>query len=101
MSESTAAVNNKIASGNKTTPCFTHVKKRNSRVIPFSKKRIEDAIFKAAKAVGGEDRLLAEELSNVVSLYLKKNFIDKNPSIEEIQDIVEKVLIEQKKAEDR
>ncbi|MDP8261479.1 MAG: anaerobic ribonucleoside-triphosphate reductase [Candidatus Kappaea frigidicola] len=94
MSESTAAVNNKIASGNKTTPCFTHVKKRNSRVIPFSKKRIEDAIFKAAKAVGGEDRLLAEELSNVVSLYLKKNFIDKNPSIEEIQDIVEKVLIE-------
>jgi len=94
MSESTAATNNKIASGNKTTPCFTHVKKRDGRVILFSKKRIEDAIFKAVKAVGGEDRLLAEELSNVVSLYLKKKFIDRNPLIEEIQDIVEKVLIE-------
>ena len=94
MSESTAAANNKIVLDNKTTPCFTHVRKRDGRVISFSKKRIEDAIFKAAKAVGGEDRLLAEELSNVVSLYLKKNFIDKNPSIEEIQDIVEKVLIE-------
>ena len=94
MSEGIAAANNKLASDIKMTPCFTHVRKRNGRVIPFLKKRIEVAIFKAAKAVGGEDRLLAEELSNVVTLYLKKKFVDGNPSIEEIQDIVEKILIE-------
>jgi ribonucleoside-triphosphate reductase len=95
MSESTTtARKQQLPKAQKAALGFTHIRKRNGRVIPFDKKRIENAIFKAAKAVGGEDRLLAEELSNVVTLYLKKRFAKETPSIEEIQDIVEKVLIE-------
>lgn len=73
---------------------FLQVKKRNGRMAPFDKNRIENAIFKAAKAVGGEDRLLAEELSNVTTLFLRNKYGKETPSIEEIQDTVEKVLME-------
>lgn len=70
------------------------VRKRDGRLVPFDKKKIEDAIFKAAQAVGGEDRAMAAELADVVVLFLEKHYTDKPPEIEEIQDMVEKVLIE-------
>ncbi|MBM4045627.1 MAG: anaerobic ribonucleoside-triphosphate reductase [Planctomycetes bacterium] len=73
---------------------ITHVKKRDGRIVPFDEKKIADAIFKAAQAVGGEDRFLAEELAGVVTLFLRKNSQSLTPGIEEIQDMVEKVLIE-------
>ena len=69
------------------------VKKRDGRIVPFEKEKITEAIFKAAKSVGGENRYLAEDLAEAVTLYLEKNFQDKIPSVEEIQDIVERVLI--------
>ncbi|MCP4650196.1 MAG: anaerobic ribonucleoside-triphosphate reductase [PVC group bacterium] len=71
-----------------------YVTKRDGRVVPFNKKKITQAIFKAAQAVGGEDKLLAEELANAVVLFLEKNFVETSPTIEQIQDMVEKVLIE-------
>ena len=70
------------------------VRKRDGRLVPFNKRKIADAIFKAAQAVGGDDRVLAEELAGVVTMFLEKNFPDAPPHIEEIQDTVEKVLIE-------
>jgi ribonucleoside-triphosphate reductase len=70
------------------------IRKRDGRVVAFDKKKISDAIFKAASAVGGEDKLLADELANAVVLFLKKQYKNKTPDIEQIQDIVEKVLIE-------
>ena len=70
------------------------VRKRDGRLVPFNNRKIADAIFKAAQAVGGEDRVLAEELAGVVTMFLEKNFPDAPPHIEEIQDTVEKVLIE-------
>lgn len=94
MTPETAAVKNSNRQQQIHQEYFTRVRKRDGRVINFEKKRIENAIFKAAKAVGGEDRLLAEELSNVVTLYLRKKYKNNIPSIEEIQDTVEKVLIE-------
>lgn len=36
------------------------------------KKKIADAIFKAAQAVGGNDRALADELAVVVTMFLEK-----------------------------
>ncbi|MCK5306413.1 MAG: anaerobic ribonucleoside-triphosphate reductase [Candidatus Omnitrophica bacterium] len=93
MGPETAAVKENEVQGNE-TKYFSHVKKRDGRILTFDKNRIENAIFKAAKAVGGEDRLLAEELSNVVTLFLRKKYTGEVPSIEEIQDVVEKVLIE-------
>jgi len=70
------------------------VRKRDNRLVPFDESKIADAIFKAAQAVGGEDRAMAEELASVVTMFLQKKFQGRVPGIEDIQDIVEKVLIE-------
>jgi len=73
---------------------ITYVRKRDGRLVQFNKKKIADAIFKAAQAVGGEDRFLAEELGDVVVMFLEKQQLAIPPGIEDIQDVVEKVLIE-------
>ncbi len=70
------------------------VRKRDGRLVPFDESKIADAIFKAAQAVGGEDRALAEDLANMVTFHLEKKFNGDVPGIEDIQDLVEKVLIE-------
>ena len=71
------------------------VRKRDGRIVAFDQSKIADAIFKAAQAVGGHDRMRAEELAKVVRLYVQsKHGADTTPDIEEIQDAVEKVLIE-------
>ena len=72
-----------------------YVRKRDGRLEKFDKSRIANAIWKAAKAVGGKDRELAERLSDQVVEILEKRFgEDGVPTVEEIQDVVEKVLIE-------
>jgi ribonucleoside-triphosphate reductase (formate) len=73
---------------------FDEVVKRDGRTVSFDKTKISDAIFKAATAVGGEDKIVAEELALAVTLFLRKQFASEKPSIEQIQDAVEKVLIE-------
>ena len=72
-----------------------YVRKRDGRLEPFDQKRITNAIWKAAKAVGGKDRELAKKLSDQVIAELKKRFGEEGvPTVEEIQDLVEKILIE-------
>ena len=69
--------------------------KRDTRVVPFDKGKIADAIYKAAAAVGGEDRQTAEDLAEIVTVFLENNYSNEiPPGIEDIQDMVEKVLIE-------
>jgi len=68
--------------------------KRDGRAVPFDKQKIADAIFKAAQAVGGEDRALAEELADAVTFFLEKENGPAPPGIEDVQDMVERVLIE-------
>lgn len=72
-----------------------YVRKRDGRLAEFDQERITNAIWKAAKAVGGKDRELAKRLSDQVVDMLTKRFgEDGVPTVEEIQDVVEKVLIE-------
>ena len=74
---------------------ITHVVKRTGAVVPFTKDRITNAIYRAAVAVGGRDRAIAEGLADQVAALLEMtNPPDHVPTVEEIQDIVEKVLIE-------
>jgi ribonucleoside-triphosphate reductase len=73
---------------------FQYIKKRNGQIVPFDKSKISNAIYLAAKAVGGEDKNLAEKLADEVTLFLYTLKGDKTPEIEEIQDTVEKILIE-------
>lgn len=71
------------------------IKKRDGRIVPFDQEKITEAIFKAAVAVGGRDRKVAEDLSDEVVSILEDRFDGRTiPSVEEVQDIVEKVLIE-------
>jgi uridine kinase len=72
-----------------------YVIKRKGATVPFSKSRITNAIYRAAVSVGGRDKRTAEGLSDQVVEILETNFGPKKyPTVEEIQDIVEKVLIE-------
>ncbi|NPV26593.1 MAG: anaerobic ribonucleoside-triphosphate reductase [Firmicutes bacterium] len=73
---------------------FTKIKKRDGREVEFNDAKITDAIFKAAQAVGGEDRQTAVELTVEVLRLLKKQFNGNIFTVEDVQDAVEKVLIE-------
>ena len=71
------------------------VLKRDSKLEPFDQERITTAIWKAAKAVGGTDKELAKRLSDEVVVELQKTYGDDGvPTVEEVQDVVEKRLIE-------
>jgi len=71
------------------------VRKRDGRIVDLDKQRIANAIFKAARAVGGRDRAeadkLAEKVADCLESSLKPGAV---PGVEEIQDVVEKILIE-------
>lgn len=73
---------------------ITKIRKRDGTVVPFNPEKIAEAIWKAAKAVGGKDHERAEYLSNLVVKYLEDKGID-FPNVEQVQDAVEKVLIEE------
>ncbi|RPI81183.1 MAG: response regulator SirA [Chloroflexi bacterium] len=76
-------------------PKINTVVKRTGAVVPFTPERITNAIYRAAVAVGGRDRETAEQLANQVVGILEEQTLDgTSPTIEEIQDVVEKVLIE-------
>ena len=71
------------------------VRKRDGKLEPFDQERITKAIWKAAKAVGGKDREQAKRISDQVMAELQNRFgEDGVPTVEEIQDLVEKQLIE-------
>lgn len=73
---------------------FKAIRKRDGRLMEFNESKITDAIFKAAQAVGGEDRTLAMELTLDVLKFLRQSFGDELFTVEDVQDAVEKVLIE-------
>ncbi|GAI30664.1 unnamed protein product, partial [marine sediment metagenome] len=73
---------------------FAQIKKRDGRVVNFDQEKITDAVFKALTAANQGGRRIAKRVSDKVILFLnrryKKEYI---PTVEEIQDIVEEVLI--------
>jgi ribonucleoside-diphosphate reductase alpha chain len=85
--------------GGETTPSLvvapSKIRKRDGRIVEFDQEKITVAIYKAAESVGGRDRRLAQQLSDTVVKDLRKKFNSQHiPTVEEVQDIVEKVLIE-------
>lgn len=75
-------------------PMITMIKKRDGREAPFNIEKIARAIYRAAEAVGGNDYSEAMELADTVCQQLSESIIGRNPSVEEVQDMVERVLIE-------
>ena len=71
------------------------IRKRDGRIVDFNPIKIAEAIWKAAKAVGGRDRELSNRLALQVVKSLEKQLEpDEIPSVEQVQDMVEKILIE-------
>lgn len=75
-------------------PMITVIIKRNGRTEGFNQEKIVHTIFKAAIACGGSDYERAEAIGRQVVDILLRDYRDKQPDVESIQDIVEKVLIE-------
>ncbi len=70
------------------------IRKRDGSIVPFQKEKITHAIFKAAQAVGGEDYEKAAALCMKVVAAAEAVYTDGLADVECIQDMVEKVLIE-------
>jgi ribonucleoside-triphosphate reductase len=68
--------------------------KRDGREVEFSIDKIANAIFKAAQSVGGSNYDRAMEIAQHVVKKLEEKGLDK-PTVEQVQDVVEQVLIEQ------
>ncbi len=70
------------------------IKKRDGRVVDFDIDKIANAIYLAAKRVGGTDKEEAKSLSKKVVESIEKSEFKEQPTVEQIQDVVEKTLIE-------
>ncbi|NLM76232.1 MAG: anaerobic ribonucleoside triphosphate reductase [Clostridiaceae bacterium] len=73
---------------------ITKIRKRDGREVPFNIEKIVNAIFKATRAAGEESYSTALTLAEKVVKELSENSEKKVPGVEDIQDIVERVLIE-------
>ena len=70
------------------------IRKRDGREAAFDPNKITEAIYKAAQSVGGSDREMAMELTLDVLRVLRQKYNGHGCGVEEVQDVVEKVLIE-------
>ncbi|MBB6696464.1 anaerobic ribonucleoside triphosphate reductase [Clostridium algidicarnis] len=72
---------------------ITKIKKRDGREVAFNMEKITNAMIKATKSINEYDYDIAFDLAKKVANLLEEDEIN-IPTVEEIQDIVEKVLIE-------
>jgi ribonucleoside-triphosphate reductase len=71
--------------------------KRSGEIVDFDQAKISQAVYRAALAVEVDDRHLAKKITDQTVLKLNQKFHKNSiPAVEEIQDIVEEVLIENK-----
>lgn len=71
------------------------IRKRDGRLAPFEEQKIASAIQKAVRAVGGSDMQQAAGIARQVVGILEVIYKDgRIPTVENVQDLVEKILIE-------
>ncbi len=73
---------------------ITKILKRDGREVAFNVDKIANAIYKSAKSVGGHNYEVAEDLAQKVCDYLDSTISSNCPTVEQVQDAVEKILIE-------
>lgn len=74
---------------------ITQIIKRDGRKATFNIEKIARAIYKAAQSVGGSNYDEALEIAGKVCELTEKTYGKQVPTVEQIQDIVEKVLVEE------
>jgi len=72
---------------------ISEIKKRDGNVVKFEESKIANAIFEAARSVGGKDMEEAKSVANNVVKELEKQ-VQGIPTVEQLQDLIERVLIE-------
>lgn len=89
--------------GKKNNFKIKRVVKRNGQIEIYDKNKIYDAILSAAESVGKKDKELVEKLTTLTEerllIFMSARHPNSVPAIEEIQDIVETILIEEKQVE--
>ena len=74
---------------------FSTIIKRDGRTAAYDVEKIAKAIFQAATSVGGRDFETAHALALQVQQRLEETYpSSQSPTVEQIQDMVEKVLID-------
>ncbi|MDB5096710.1 MAG: anaerobic ribonucleoside-triphosphate reductase [Cyanobacteria bacterium RYN_339] len=73
---------------------ISEIQKRDGRIVAFDRSKIVAAIMRSAQAVQGSDYNLADELAQDVLRRVGTDASGKIPTVETIQDTIEKVLIE-------
>jgi ribonucleoside-triphosphate reductase (formate) len=72
------------------------IRKRDGSVVLFNQDKITEAIWKAVKAVGGQDREKAKHVSDLVIKRLEEKYNEMNiPAVDDVQNLVESVLIKE------
>ncbi len=71
-----------------------YIVKRDGRQADFDIEKIANAIFKAAQVLGGSDKETALALAKKVETYLVEDCQNPTPGVEQVQDAVEKIMIE-------
>ena len=69
------------------------IRKRDDSLVPFNPDKIELAIYKALVATKAGDRGLAAQLASGVVEILKERIGKDIPTVEQVQDTVEEVLM--------
>ncbi len=72
---------------------ITQIVKRDGRKVPFNTEKIANAIFRAAQSIGGNDYEEAMDIASKACETAEKLYDGKLPTVEQIQDVVEKTLI--------
>jgi anaerobic ribonucleoside-triphosphate reductase len=74
----------------------TKVRKRDGSVVQFQQDKVAEAIWKAARAVGGQDKTKSDHIAQLVTDELTNKYgVEGIPGVEEVQDTVEKILIKE------
>ncbi|MEM4297589.1 MAG: vitamin B12-dependent ribonucleotide reductase [Nitrososphaerota archaeon] len=74
-------------------PKVSKIRKRDGSIVSFDPEKIFTAISKAFSATGRKDENAVRRMTEEVVGMVHSRFVDKIPSIEDVQDMVEKVLI--------
>ena len=72
---------------------ITKIRKRDGRLADYDITKIENAIAKAMMSIGDGEIKDCKKMARITELYLNEKFPDKIPSVEDVQDIVENVLM--------
>lgn len=76
---------------------FDKVRRRDGELVPFDRKRIEEAIGAACDAIGETDQTfipeLTDEIVKDITHVYSEIFVNRVPNVEDIQDIVERNLV--------